>query len=442
MRLSKPYIIEGKLINKNSLVYDKVKLTEQALSLSLCLRNLPPKLKENYDTQSFAYKQLKKTGNMDDEYGLMVCEAVLELLDVFSMQGHSGFSAPYTLYYFNKLANHEPINLIDNPMLDGEYDDVSEISCLPIGTMLQSNILYNMFSNDSGENWYLLLDEIYLDDTGARYSKCYQLPVTFPFNYDEILKSQEERKYANVKGLKEKVYEGSYRRLQRLLEISLPELQQIDKYTSELTNKYMSIRKDIQKQAIKNTKFINLKLFEQNGNARFYFLTEATENPMELSKTKAPMDKELSKKEVDPETFELIDNPSHTYTLMFEIENLFPNPIQTSWLEVYDQDKEEVTIPILKEVINVADIKIFSTSPSFHWQGFNYRISSKENGSIYPTDIPDGFWGTKHGANAYLDKHLALMLSSGSFQIFFNQMISSLNKQLKGLGFVKSKKQK
>jgi hypothetical protein len=52
----------------------------------------------------------------------MVNDAVLELLEVFINQGHSGFSASVTLNRFKRLANHEPL-----VPLTGNDDEWSEM---------------------------------------------------------------------------------------------------------------------------------------------------------------------------------------------------------------------------------------------------------------------------------------------------------------------------
>jgi hypothetical protein len=44
-----------------------------------------------------------------DEYGLMVANGVIELLNVFAKQGHSGYSASITNSLFNKLVNYKPL---------------------------------------------------------------------------------------------------------------------------------------------------------------------------------------------------------------------------------------------------------------------------------------------------------------------------------------------
>jgi hypothetical protein len=47
-----------------------------------------------------------------DFYGGMTGQAVMELIEVFSKQGHSGMSAPLVIELFSKLANFKPIGPI------------------------------------------------------------------------------------------------------------------------------------------------------------------------------------------------------------------------------------------------------------------------------------------------------------------------------------------
>jgi hypothetical protein len=55
--------------------------------------------------QTYAYEWLKSRGLFDEDsdYAGMVGEAVLELVKVFSKQGHSGFSAGLTRNIFNQI---------------------------------------------------------------------------------------------------------------------------------------------------------------------------------------------------------------------------------------------------------------------------------------------------------------------------------------------------
>ena len=50
-----------------------------------------------------------ENGKFDDEWQEAICNHVLKLLEVFSNEGHSGSSAPYTVNVFQKLAMFEPL---------------------------------------------------------------------------------------------------------------------------------------------------------------------------------------------------------------------------------------------------------------------------------------------------------------------------------------------
>lgn len=50
-----------------------------------------------------------ENGKFNDEMQEAICEDVMALLKVFSEQGHSGTTAPYTIEMFRKLASWEPL---------------------------------------------------------------------------------------------------------------------------------------------------------------------------------------------------------------------------------------------------------------------------------------------------------------------------------------------
>jgi hypothetical protein len=60
-----------------------------------------------------------------DFYGGHTGKAVMELIEVFSKQGHSGMSAPMVAELFNKLANYKTIQPITGK--DEEWNDISEM---------------------------------------------------------------------------------------------------------------------------------------------------------------------------------------------------------------------------------------------------------------------------------------------------------------------------
>lgn len=72
--------------------------------------------------------ELQMAGLFDDDsdYNGGIGEAVMELIEVFAKQGHSGHSAPYVVSIFEKLANFKPLLGITGK--DEEWGDVSSHS--------------------------------------------------------------------------------------------------------------------------------------------------------------------------------------------------------------------------------------------------------------------------------------------------------------------------
>ena len=169
------------------------------------------------------------------------------------------------------------------------------------------------------------------------------------------------------------------------------------------------------------------------GSAIFSWLTEVTHFESPVSKDrKIPKYATHLPGETDYEKdFTIIPDPSKTYTLQVEIVDL------VKWVETYPS-KDEITMADLKEVLNLAAIRVWSTSPSFHWQGMNANIS-KLDGSIHPTDIEPKYWNQPflHGDVYFLDKHLAGLINAMPF--FLNPMASMLTRTLRKAGVLPTK---
>ncbi|MDR1192079.1 MAG: hypothetical protein LBK60_10530 [Verrucomicrobiales bacterium] len=112
-----------------------------------------------------------------DEDGMqdLVDQCVLELIEVFSRQGHGGFSAPYVLGVFNRLAKFEPWT-----PLTGADDEWNEVG---YGTW-QNNRHSAVFKDDSGAHFTegYVFHDLCADGThGIGYISYYSsVPVTFP----------------------------------------------------------------------------------------------------------------------------------------------------------------------------------------------------------------------------------------------------------------------
>lgn len=78
------------------------------------MSEIPPTAPDPEDTlEAFARRELTKAGlfDPDSDYEGMIAKAVMELIETFSAQGHSGFSSELTLQAFNYVARRRPLTL-------------------------------------------------------------------------------------------------------------------------------------------------------------------------------------------------------------------------------------------------------------------------------------------------------------------------------------------
>jgi len=78
--------------------------------------------------QSWAKTELELAGyfvdDPEDGPNKWLAQGTLELLEVFSEQGHSGMSAPYAINIFERLANWKPLTPLHGG--DSEWNEVDE----------------------------------------------------------------------------------------------------------------------------------------------------------------------------------------------------------------------------------------------------------------------------------------------------------------------------
>ena len=152
-----------------------------------------------------AERELKLIGYDDkDEYDKMAKDAILELIETFAKQGHSGFSANYVSNIFHKLANYEVLSPLTGN--DDEWNDVSDIS----GEMLfQNNRDSRVFKDEKGA---FFLDAIvwqetinddvnhFTDKDSNRYIKSFPFtPKTFYVKVDKDKNIIDTEEYEKVK---------------------------------------------------------------------------------------------------------------------------------------------------------------------------------------------------------------------------------------------------
>lgn len=114
----------------------------------------------------------------DCEMQKMVCDNLLQLLEVFSSQRHSGSSAPYVLSYFNKLGHFNPISPLTGE--DSEWQFVSDVN----GGIYQNLRDSEVFKENGKAYW--IHGRIFKMPNGSTYtSRDSRVPVSFPWTKPE-----------------------------------------------------------------------------------------------------------------------------------------------------------------------------------------------------------------------------------------------------------------
>jgi len=131
--------------------------------------------------QNHAKREFKACGYtpvdeaQEDGPNLWIQQNVLELLEVFANQGHSGSSAPYCIQMFSKLAMFEP--LIPLQGTDDEWNEVSE-------GVWQNNRCSHVFKQTDRFDGqaYDINGKVFREPSGACYTgRESAVPVTFPY---------------------------------------------------------------------------------------------------------------------------------------------------------------------------------------------------------------------------------------------------------------------
>lgn len=133
----------------------------------------------------YAKTELAKLDHDEDGIQDLMDECILDLLNIFSKQRHSGFVAYYCLSAFNRLANFKPLT-----PLTGEDDEWEEVEPELYQNKRYSSVFkrgkdgkaYNIngkvFSDDNGETWYY-----------SKYSRIYiDFPYTVPESPEEVIR--------------------------------------------------------------------------------------------------------------------------------------------------------------------------------------------------------------------------------------------------------------
>lgn len=135
----------------------------------------------------YAKEELKRIGMIDsgEPYNDWAAKAILDLIELFSSQDHSGFSASYVNNAFSRLAMFKPLT-----PLTGEDDEWRE---RPSGGF--QNKRYSAVFKDSKDGTaYNIEGKVFSDDGEVWYMcKDSRVNVTFPY----VVPDKPERVYKN-----------------------------------------------------------------------------------------------------------------------------------------------------------------------------------------------------------------------------------------------------
>jgi len=199
---------------------------------------------------------------------------------------------------------------------------------------------------------------------------------------------------------------------------------------SDFTMKFRKERSKIMGQESSTAKLIDCFINETDDSITFAWYTPATDYSTDKAKSVVGEDryKKMSKQKkmrVQPLNLKLLPNNENQYEVQLKITKFF------SWLDTYP-DKTEITSIDLKDILKVADVQVFSSSPSFQYQAYNWNNSQVDT-AIYPTDIAPKVWD-KYNDNAFLDKHLYGIMRNMEF--WLNPMASMITKRLQDKGYL------
>lgn len=135
-----------------------------------------------------AEEEFKRAGyipldqEQEDGPNKWIQENIIELLKVFSEQGHSGFSAPFCINMFAKLAKFELLT-----PLTGEDDEWVEVS----DSLWQSKRCHSVFKDENG-TWDID-GKVFRESNGCCYTNSKsRVPITFPYTPKKVYVDVDE----------------------------------------------------------------------------------------------------------------------------------------------------------------------------------------------------------------------------------------------------------
>jgi hypothetical protein len=126
---------------------------------------------------AFAYNELHRAGlfDKDSDYGGEEGPAVMELVQTFADQNHSGYSAALVIDLLSKVLAYKPILPLTGS--DDEWVDISEESGYPLW---QNKRCPSVFKSEDGSA-HDVNGKVFIEDGSAYTSSDSIIDITFPY---------------------------------------------------------------------------------------------------------------------------------------------------------------------------------------------------------------------------------------------------------------------
>lgn len=127
---------------------------------------------------------INEHGNYCDEMQMLMCDQIIELLELFSSHGHSGSSAPYAINLFKKLAAFEPIVPLTGEDWEWMHHGDGMYQNIRCGHVFKQP---DRFDGQAYDLDAVVFYDVHKDpDTGEEYRSHYTCrdsmrPITFPY---------------------------------------------------------------------------------------------------------------------------------------------------------------------------------------------------------------------------------------------------------------------
>lgn len=143
---------------------------------------------------------MDKDGNYSDEMQEALCLHVLKLLDTFNGEGHTGFTAPYTINLFKSLALFEPIAPLTGE--DWEWNEVGH------GVYQNNRCSYvfkqaDRFDGQAYDGEGIIFWDWHKDSETGEMHKAHftcaesHVPITFPYKPKKTYKFRPSEQFPN-----------------------------------------------------------------------------------------------------------------------------------------------------------------------------------------------------------------------------------------------------